>query len=579
MALRLESIPSENQNAVRAHVATRMETMRAYRLSWWAHWALLAEQFLPRRYRWFVTPNTYNRGSPMNQSIVDETGVLAARVLATGLLSGLTSPTKPWFAVALDGIDVPEGGEVARWLAEVTKRMLSVFAGSNFYEMWGQALWDLVVFGSAALIEYEDTRNVIHFYNPCLGEFFFGLSKTLRVDTLYREYTYTIKDAVDEFGLENVSESTRTAYKTAANLDTEVVICHAIEPNGPIYSGGQQIPSPVPQRFKFREVYWEQTSQAGQKAGYITRMSGFMEKPHIGFRWDVTSNDAYGRSPGMDALPASRQLQLEQRRKAEGIDKMVRPPMVAHVSMRNEPMDTLPGGVTFSADPAGSMFKPAYQVEPRISEMTEDIKEVQARMQRVFFNDLFLGISQLGTVRSATEIEARQQETLVQIGPVIERTEGALDEVIERTFAICSRRGLFPPAPQEIQGLPLSIKYVSMFAEVQRAAATASIERLMAFAGGLVGVKPDIMDNIDTDEVVQEYAEALNVPPKVIRATAEVIQLRAQRSQEQQMATGLQTGLGLAQGAKTLSDTDVGGGVNALQAITGGGQGAAPRAA
>jgi hypothetical protein len=57
-------------------LAGRMETMRGYRIPWWTHWAQLAEMYLPRRYRWFVTPNQYNRGSPLNQSIVDETGLL-----------------------------------------------------------------------------------------------------------------------------------------------------------------------------------------------------------------------------------------------------------------------------------------------------------------------------------------------------------------------------------------------------------------------------------------------------------------------------------------------------------------------
>lgn len=569
MALNLASIPEVSKLAVRSHCAQRMESMRGYRLSWWAHWAQLSEMFNPRRYRWFVTPNQYNKGSPMNQSIVDETGFLAADVLATGMLSGLTSPTKPWFKLSIQGVDDSDEGPAAVWLAECTKRMQEAYGQSNFYEMLGQGYSDLVIFGSSPIIQYEDSRRVLHFVNPCMGEFMFGLSKTLEVDSLFREYTYTIKDAVDEFGLDNVSESTRVAYANASMLDTEIVICHAIEPNGPIYSGGKKIPSPLPTRFKYREVYWEQTSQAGQRAGYITRIAGFMEKPFTGMRWNVTSNDAYGRSPGMDALPAVRQLQIEQRRKAEAIDKMVRPAMVASVSMKNEPMDILPGGVTFTAHPEAAGFKPAYTVEPRIAEMTEDLKEVQARVQRIFKNDLFLGISQLGTVRTATEIEARQQETLVQIGPVIERTEGSLDEIIERTFSIMVRRGLFPPAPPEIQGSPIVVKYVSMFAEVQRAATTAAIERFVAFVGGLVAVKPDVMDNVDLDEAVEMYGEALNVPPQIIRALKEVMAIRAGRAQAQAQQAALQTGAAAAQGAKVLSDTNVGGGQNALQMVLG----------
>ena len=562
-------LPEKLALALRQNAQSRLETLRGYRLSWWAHWAALAEVYLPRRYRWFVTPNQYNRGSPMNQSIVDETGLLAARVLSTGMLSGLTSPTKPWFSLGIFGQDELSEGPEKAWLAEATRRLLQVLGNTNFYQALGTAYHDNVVFGSAAMICYEDPDSIVHFCNPALGEFFFALNEKNEVDTLYREYTYTVKQVIDEFGLENVSPGMQNQFKTAANLDTEVVLCHAIEPNTEVYLSGQGQGLAVSKKFKYREVYWEQTTQGGQKQFWLLRVRGVNEKSFSAFRWDVTSNDAYGRSPGMDALPATRQLQVEQRRKAEAIDKMVRPPMVASVSMKNEPMSIMPGGVSYVADVAGSGFKPAFTVEPRIGEMMEDLKEVQGRVQRTFFNDLFLGISQLGTVRTATEIEARQQETLVQIGPVIERTEGELDLIIDRVFAIMMRKQLFPPSPPGLQGRTIVPRYVSMFAETQRAAATTAVERLLQVVGGMVAVQPEILDNLDTDKLVNFYANQLNVEPEVVREAAAVAQIRQARGQQQQAAQQLQAGQMAAQAGQTLSQTDVGGGQNALQLMLG----------
>lgn len=570
MAVDLNRVAEAEKLALVQACAARMETLRAYRVSWWAHWASLAEVFLPRRYRWFITPNNYARGTPINQAIVDETGVLAARTLATGLLSGLTSPTKPWFRLGLRGIkDLPEG-PVKMWLSECTDRILAVYAESNFYQSLGTAYHDLGVFGSAALIQYEDSEDVVRFYNPCLGEFFFGLDNRLAVDTLYREYTYTVSEAVKEFGLDALSPSTRQMAKTASNLDTEIVIGHAIEPNTTIYTAGAEVPYVVPRFFPYREVYWEKSMAAGtQQNNFILRASGFRESPFVGLRWDVTSNDAYGRSPGMDALPAVRQLQIEQRRKAEAIDKMVRPPMVASVTMKNEPLDTLPGGVTFSSDPNAG-FKPAFQVEPRIAELLEDLQEVQKRVQSVFFVDLFLMISQLDTVRTATEIDARREEKLILLGPVIERTENeGLDEIIERTFNIMHRRGLLPPAPPEIQGMSIEIEYISLLAEAQRAASTAGIERLLQLTGSLVGVKPDVMDNIDVDATIDRYADLLNVSPDLLRPLKDVMAMRQARAEQQQAQAALQVGQAAAAGAQTLSKTDVGGGQNALQLMLG----------
>lgn len=561
---------SNISQSLQAYSAQRLESLRNYRLPWWSHWAALADLFLPRRYRYFITPNNYNRGSQINQSIVDETGVLAARTLATGLLANLTSPTKQWFRLGIAGFDHKSEGPVQQWLAECTSRMLTVYGQSNFYTALGTAYHDNAVFGSSALIQYEDDQNVIHFFSPCLGEFFFGLNAKLAVDSLYREYTYTVRDTVKEFGVENVSPSTLAMYKSGgSSLDTEIVVCHGIEPNDVVYQSGESKGLACPSMFTYRECYWEQASPTN--AGQCLRIKGYREKPFVGLRWDVTSNDAYGRSPGMDALSAVRQLQIEQRRKAEAIDKMVRPPMVASVSMRNEPASILPGSVTYTADPAASGFKPAFTVEPRIGELMEDLKEVQQRVRDIFFNNLFTGISDLETVRTATEIDARVQEKLVLLGPVVERTENeGLDDIISRTFAIMSRRGLFPPPPQEIAGAPIEIQYISILAEAQRAAATSAIERVFGFAGSLAGAIPQILDTLDADEAVEIYADLLNVPPEIIRATDAVAQIRAQRDAQLRQQQALQTGAAMAQGAKTLSDADVGGGQNALQAMVGG---------
>jgi hypothetical protein len=571
VAVDLKSAAPYVCEAMSAYCTQRMETMRGYRIPWWVHWAQLAELYLPRRYRWFVTPNQYARGSPINQKIVDETGLLAARTLATGLLSGLTSPTKPWFRLGLKGVSSIPEGPTKIWLAEVTRRMLEVLAKSNFYQSLGQSYHDMAVFGSAAQIQYEDDEDVVRFYNPCLGEFFFGLDNRLKVDTLYREYTYTISEAVKEFGLENLSPSTQTLARTASSLDTEIVIGHAMEPNGPIYSAGTLCPNLVPRAFKYREVYWEKSTSAGPtQRGFLLRAAGFKECPFVGLRWDVTSNDAYGRAPGMDAMPAVAQLQIEQKRKAEAIDKMVRPPMVASISMKNEPMSILPGDVSYVADPAGAGFKPAFQVEPRIQEMMLDINQVQDRVNRVFFVDLFLMISQLQTVRTATEIDARREEKLILLGPVIERTENeGLDEIIERLFNIMARRGLLPEAPPEIQGAPIEIQYISMLAEAQRAASTAAIERLYQFVGGLAGLKPEAVDNLDVDRTIAQYADLLNVPPEILNATAKIVNIRTARDKAMQAQAALQAGSAAAAGAKTLSETDVGGGQSALQMVLG----------
>ena len=233
------------------------------------------------------------------------------------------------------------------------------------------------------------------------------------------------------------------------------------------------------------------------------------------------------------------------------------------------PASILPGALTYVTDVGpNSGFRPAFQIQPQLQDMTLDIKEVQARIESIFFVDLFMMISSLDTVRTATEIDARREEKLIQLGPVIERFENeVLDPIIDRVFDIMLRRGLFPPVPPELQHAEVVPQYISMLAEAQRAAATAAIERMLQVAGNLAGVDPTIMDNIDLDATIERYADYLQVDPELIRPMKDVMQIRAARAKQQQEQQAAQASMAAVQGAQTLSQTDVGGGQNALQKV------------
>lgn len=530
------------------------------RYSWWVSCRDVAEYLLPRRYRWLVTPNEINRGAAINQSIIDPEATLAARTCAAGMMSGITSPSRPWFELTIPNADLTDNGPVKLWLNDVTTRMEQVLAGSNYYTAKATQLLDEVVFGTAPMVIYEDKKQVIRCVNMCAGEYYLGLGANMTVDTLYREITMTVAQMVAEFGIDAVSASTAAMFRTGgASLSREVKVYHAIEPNDERVGGKL-----VPQQFPWREVYWE----AGQDQDCLLRARGYHECPFSAPRWDVAGNDAYGRSPGMDALGCTKQLQLEQRRKAQGIDKMVNPPLIAHVMLKNQPTMTLPGGVTFSAD-MNVGVKPIYEVQPRLAEMLEDIKDVRDVIKRVFFNDIFQMFTNTDRDITAFEAARLQEEKLIVLGPVIERNENeSLDPEIERVFGIMARRGLLPPAPPEIHGQPVQVKYVSMLASAQRAASTAALEQLEAFVGRLAAVDSSALDNVDMDEAVKEYANANGVSPHVVRSVAQIAQIRQQRAQQQAQQQAMQTSAAAVQGANVLANTPIGQG-SALDAVLG----------
>jgi hypothetical protein len=552
--------------------------MRQNRYSWWTHGREIADYFLPRRYKWLITPNQQNRGSPINQHIIDSTGVLANRNLASGLMSGKTSPTQPWFGMQFGNLDSTQTSPISLWLAEVERILRLVFSESNFYTSIAQWYYDLTTFGTAILLIYEDFENVINCRVPCFGEYYVDLDGRYRPTIAGFEYTQTIRQVVDEFGIENCSDAVKQAFKlpNGAGLTREIVVAQMIEPNNDGRNFG------ISSDFAFRECFWEWggTTSPQNRSGYdgFLRKTGYHEQMNITCRWDIVSNDPYGRSPAMDALGDQKQLQLESKRKAQAIDKMVNPPLIADIQLKNKPASLLPGGMTYVTGFASSGrpgIASVYDTKFPVNEITEDLNEIRERLKYTFYNHLFQPISQFETRSNITavEIQQRKAESLIMLGPVFERVDNeGLRPIVERVYSIGSRAGIFPPPPPEIAGKELTVKFVSMLKLAEDATNAAAIQEVLALGGNLAGVDPSAMDNIDIDYAIEKFSSLKNNDPRLIRSPAQLQAIRAQRAQQQAQAQQADQAQKLAMGAKTLSQADVGGGQNALQALTGGSQ-------
>jgi len=186
------------------------------------------------------------------------------------------------------------------------------------------------------------------------------------------------------------------------------------------------------------------------------------------------------------------------------------------------------------------------------------------------------GLSQT-TERTATEIIQRKQEMLLQLSPMLERIfSEALDPAVRRIAKIAARAGLLPPMPREMRGHSIEIQYTSALAIAQRGAGTTGIERLMGFVGSIAGVHPEVADKVNFLEVTDQYNDLLGNSPKLLNPDSVVAQRAKQRAAAQAQAqagqdaaAAGQTGLALAKGAQTLSQTQTGAGQNALQMILG----------
>jgi hypothetical protein len=203
---------------LRTHLEARLGSLRTWRSSWWTqNWADLAEYILPRRSIWLTqsaggnpSPNNMSRGQPINSSIVDPTATYAVRVCAGGLMSGLASPSRPWFKIIPAKMRTTIDAAARMWLDQTEDIVYAALAGSNFYNSFAQECEDIIVFGTAPSIIYEDEQDLFRCYNPCVGEYFLSSSSTMRVDGLYRTFVMTVAQIVDFFSSKTAIRMSRT---------------------------------------------------------------------------------------------------------------------------------------------------------------------------------------------------------------------------------------------------------------------------------------------------------------------------------------------------------------------------------
>lgn len=516
------------------------------RSSFEPHWRELSDFINPRGSRFLVTD--VNRDDRRNTKIVDPTATLAARTLSSGMMSGITSPARPWFKLATPDPDMMDYGPVKLWLEVVQRRMNEVFNKSNLYQSLPLLYASLGNYSTGAMAVLDDDSDVIRTMMFPIGSYYMANSPRGSVDTCFRKFSMTVRQLVMEFGLSNVSTSVRSLWENGT-YESWIEVIHAVYPN--IDRDTAKLNS---KNKPVKSVYYE----VGGDSDKVLRESGFDEFPIMAPRWEVNGEDVYGSScPGMIGLGQVKALQLEQKRKSQLIDKATNPPMVGPSSLKNQRVSLLPGDITYIDQMTGQDgFKPAYLVNPNTADLLADIQDTRQIINSAYFVDLFMMLQNINTRSMPVEaVIEMKEEKLLMLGPVLERlNDECLNPLIDRAFSIMARKNLLPPPPDILQGTPLRIEYISVMAQAQKSIGLSSLSTTVGFIGQLARAKPEALDKLDVDQAIDAFAEMSGVSPTVIVPQDQVDQIRQDRAQQQQQQQAMAMGMAAAQGAKTLSE-------------------------
>jgi hypothetical protein len=514
----------------------RLSSMDSERGTWEDHWQEILDYVMPRK-----AEITFIRakGEKRSEILFDSTAITANNLLAASLQGTLTSPSLQWFSIKLRDNTLNEDREVQLWLEDAAKKMYEVFNETNFNTEVHELYLDMTSIGTGCIFIEEGKegfeKDLIHFSTLHIAEYYIKENVNGYVDTVYRKYKLSARQAVQEFGEDNLGEKILQA--AADKPDKMFNFIHAVEPSEDYERVFGKSPIKLPVH----------SCHLCIEDKMVVRVSGYNEFPFLVPRWAKATGEIYGRSPSYNALPDIKTLNKAVEIGLKAWSKAIDPPLLVQDDGVIGRVRMTPGGITVVRNDAA--IKP---LQIASNWQITDLKENQLRtaIRQAYYSDQLQ--LQDGPQMTATEVQVRYELMQRLLGPTLGRFQSEfLNPLIDRVFGIMFRAGAFREPPEIMGGQQIDVEFIGPLARSQRMEEATAVERLYQLAMEIGQADPSVLDLINNDVAIRMRATLLGVPKSVLRGEDEVEELRQQRAEQQQQMQEQQM---MAEQAKAMKD-------------------------
>lgn len=458
--------------------------------------------------------------------LYDSTATDAARILASGVQTGITPANSRWF-----GLRVWDESDAERvWMDEAADALWDAIHASNFDAEALEGLLDCVAFGWFVMfitLAEDDNGEVqgLRFELLPVSQCYCAASEPGgQIDTLYRPYCLTVEQVVAEFGIDKVSAKVREMYLDQ-KYDEKVDLIHAIYPRREGRQGAMRA-----RNLPYASVYIECAGKT------VLRESGFHERPFVAPRWTRIPNSIYAVGPMFDALPDVKSLNELAKMELANVDMAVAGMWIAEDDGVLNPRTVRVGARKIIVANSVDSMKP-LQTGADFNISFTKRSDLEAKIRKIMMADQLPPME--GQPRTATEFYARINLIRQLLGPVYGRMQAEyLQPMLQRCFGLAFRAGLFSPPPESLAGRQYTITYLSPMAKSQKLEEVSAIEGAFASTAQLAAAKqdPSVWDNFDVDEGVRMGADGRGVPARLVRSAEDVAEIRRIRQQQEQQA-------------------------------------------
>lgn len=496
------------------------------------------------------------------KSIYDNTGMMSADRLASGMESLVTPQSEKWHGLTVADIMHDKTSDEENIYLERLRNFqfaLRYDPRAGFIPSHQKAMRSCVCFGTGVLyIEQDDLRPragdvpTPYRYQYCpLTENLLATNDYGNVDTNYRIRRFTVKQLVQKFTYAKVSAKVQQAWDNQ-EFETIVPVVHGVCPR--MEMGSSNLEGTL--RGSLIASYYVEVDTT-----HLLGNGGFHEFPFAVYHWLQQDNGPYAESPIMLALSEIKSLQLMGKGELRAFGQWTDPPLgMPNDGVMNRP-NLNPRAVNLGAVGSDGSLRVKPLITAQSPDFAEKVMEVRRnQVKETLYINLFQTLIK-NPEMTATEAMIRSNEKGELLGPAGGKIQAALSTMIDRELGILTRRGIFRPnsplaPPQSLRGMPITVRMTSPLDRMRRANEGVGTTQLLNVALPMVKVKPDILDNFDLDKTVRLLREIFGAPADVIVPETTMQQNRQQSIQQQNMLKMMAMG---KQGAEMAKDASIAG--------------------
>lgn len=553
---------TKNEDEIVAQALEANEKLASERSVWNTQFQLVAEYFLQRKATFTIEEE---QGAFINSEVWTDVPAKTAETAASALL-GLVWPDNKSFSLQpAEGFEDDE--DIKTWLEDATK----VLSDSMNNPEAGLALAleefmiDYLVLGTPAMHTEEGDKSDLRFDAWNVANFHVDEGASGAIDTFYKNYKYTVRQAVERFGLKNLSAKTQKLYQSK-QFGEKIKMLHVIKPRNVIPDGGEGAHN-MPIASLHIEV----------EARKLVKESGYHELPTFAARYSKRIGEKYGRSAAMRALPTTIELNALWEMVTLGIEKNYDPPLAMYSdgAMGNGTIDTSAGSISvFNVSSLGNLnrapIEPMFTVGS-LSEPVVLIERLENTISDHFMIDILLDLNNEKemTAREFLGRQALRQRAIRS--PISRLTTELLNPLIERCFNILLRKGRFGYAEnspeyqaaqaanpdEEIKTIPEAVvnmqgnekplyrvDYMTPAARQQKAEEAQGIMNWYEFIGNVAQFDQSILDVPNNERSEKILGDIWSVPQGCRNTEDELKEIRdarnSQAEQQQELADAQQ---------------------------------------